>query len=85
MTAPHLFTCEEVFRRLDDYLDRELSAAEMELVAAHLDTCAVCAQEYRFEGRVLEMIRDKLGKIQAPDRLLQRVRQLLDEERRNPG
>ncbi|MSR03132.1 MAG: hypothetical protein EXR94_10420 [Gemmatimonadetes bacterium] len=53
--------------------------------ATHLDTCAVCAQEYRFEGRVLEIIRGKLGKIQVPDRLLQRVRHVLDEERRKPG
>ncbi len=33
----------------------------MELVAAHLDTCAVCAEEYRFEGRVLEEERSKPG------------------------
>jgi mycothiol system anti-sigma-R factor len=85
MTEPHRFTCDDVFRRLDDYLDRELSEAEMRLVAEHLDTCAQCAREQRFEARVLESIKDKLGKIKAPDLLLKRISKILDEERKKTG
>ncbi len=85
MTEPHRFTCDDVFRRLDDYLDRELSEAEMRLVAEHLDTCAQCAQEHRFEARVLDSIKGKLGKIKAPDLLLKRISKVLDDERKNTG
>ncbi len=84
MTEPHRFTCDDVFRRLDDYLDRELSDAEMRLVALHLDTCAQCAAEHRFESRVLDSIKGKLGQIKAPDLLLKRISKALDEARKNP-
>ena len=42
MHPPDRFTCEEIFARLDDYLDRELSADEMRMVKEHLETCAAC-------------------------------------------
>jgi anti-sigma factor (TIGR02949 family) len=62
-------TCEEVFTRLDDFLDRELSPEELRLVQEHLDTCAACADEHRFESHVLGEIRAKLRRIAVPDRL----------------
>jgi anti-sigma factor (TIGR02949 family) len=73
MHAPDRFTCEEVFARLDDYLDRELTTEEMRLVQEHLATCAVCAGEYRFEAGVLEGIRDKLRRIAVPADLMARI------------
>ncbi len=85
MTEPHRFTCDDVFRRLDDYLDRELSAAEMQLVAEHLDTCAQCAAEHRFEARVIDSIKAKLSQIKAPDLLLKRVAKALEQERNKTG
>ena len=36
------YTCEEALRRLEEFLDRELTAEEMQRVQAHLDTCAAC-------------------------------------------
>lgn len=77
--------CESVLRRLDDYLDRELTDAEMAQVREHLETCAQCAREHRFEARVLDRIRSKLGQIQAPDLLLRRVAKALDAERDRPS
>jgi mycothiol system anti-sigma-R factor len=73
MRLPDRFTCEEVFARLDDYLDRELSAEETRLVQEHLATCAICASEYRFEAGVLEGIRDKLRRISVPADLMARI------------
>jgi mycothiol system anti-sigma-R factor len=72
-------TCAETFRRLDDYVDRELSAEEVRLVQEHLRTCAVCASEYAFEASVLEQVRAKLRRIKAPPELLQRISQKLRE------
>src|SRR5919108_6422745 len=67
------YTCEETIRRLDDYLDRELTPHEVQLVQEHLEVCALCASEYAFEARALERLRDKLQRIPAPADLLARV------------
>ena len=79
------FTCEEAFRRLDDYLDRELSAAEMALVREHLEICAGCAREFRFEESVLRGVRTTLRRIDVPQDLQARVLRLLDAERDEEG
>ena len=81
MPLPDRFTCEQVFERLDDYLDRELTAEEMRLVREHLDTCAVCASEYRFESGVISGVRDKLRRIAVPNDLRARISALLANER----
>jgi len=73
MTPLNRYTCEEAFRRLDDYLDRELSAEEMTLVHEHLDICAGCAREFNFEASVLRGVREKLRQIDLPDSLQARI------------
>jgi anti-sigma factor (TIGR02949 family) len=73
MTDINRLTCEEVFRRLDDYLDRELTPEEMKRVKEHLDTCEVCAREHHFEERMLIRLRDKLQRIAAPKDLAEKV------------
>lgn len=72
-------TCEEAFRRLDDYLDRELSADEMGMVRDHLETCAVCATEFQFERAVLDQVRDKLRRLDVSPDLARRISKALDE------
>jgi anti-sigma factor (TIGR02949 family) len=73
-------TCEEVFRRLDDYLDRELSPAEMALVREHLEVCAACAAEHDFEERVIQHVRSSLRRLSVPQDLLSRISSALDRE-----
>lgn len=73
MHPPDRFTCEEVFARLDDYLDRELTAEEMHLVKDHLATCAACASEHRFELGVLDGVREKLRRLSVPADLMARI------------
>lgn len=73
MTLPDRFTCEDVFRRLDTYLDRELSAEELKLVQEHLETCAMCAGEYRFEESFIEGVREKVKRIDMPEGLMDRI------------
>jgi anti-sigma factor (TIGR02949 family) len=80
------FTCEEAFRRLDDFLDRELTPQEQALVREHLEICAGCAQEFRFEASVLKGVRVKLRQIDVPDSLQSRVLHALAlEAQRDPG
>lgn len=66
-------TCQETFRRLDDYLDRELSVEEVGRVQEHLQACAICAGEYEFEANVIAEVRAKLRRIEAPEDLLRRI------------
>ena len=82
MTHFNRYTCEEAFRRLDDYLDRELSAEEMTLVHEHLEICAGCAREFNFEASVLRGVREKLQQIDLPDSLQARILAALENARR---
>lgn len=77
MSAPDPLTCMEVFRRLDAYLDRTLSPEEVARVEAHLEECAACASEYRFETSLLDGIRDKLRRIELPGDLARRLEERL--------
>ncbi len=81
MTHLSRYTCEEAFRRLDDYVDRELSEQEMVLVREHLEVCAGCAREFNFETSLLHGVRDKLRQIDLPPSLQARILGVLDDER----
>lgn len=67
------FTCEEAFRRLDDYLDRELGADEMAMVREHLETCAACTREFTYEASLVAAVRRKLRRIDVPPDLIDRI------------
>jgi len=81
MAALDRYTCEDAFRRLDDYLDRELSPREVDLVREHLELCAACASEYQFEEGVIRQVREKLARLPAPEGLLSRIAASLTQMR----
>jgi anti-sigma factor (TIGR02949 family) len=81
MTHLNRYTCEEAFRRLDDYLDRELTSDETVLVQEHLEICAGCAREFNFEASVLRGVRDKLRQIDLPESLQARILGVLNKDR----
>jgi len=81
MTHLSRYTCEEAFRRLDDYLDRELSSEETVLVREHLEICAGCAREFNFEASILKGVREKLRQIDVPESLQLRILSVLERER----
>ena len=75
------YTCEEAFRCLDDYLDRELPPDQMDCVRGHLETCAVCASEFEFEQTVMDDVRGKLRRIRVPADLVSRISSLIAQAR----
>jgi anti-sigma factor (TIGR02949 family) len=86
MNPADTLSCEEVLLRLDDYVDRELTADEMRLVHEHLETCVRCAGEYAFEASVIDVVRDVLRRVEVPNDLRERVWALLtDEHSRRPN
>ena len=72
-------TCEETFRQLDDFIDHELSEEDCRLVQKHLDICAVCAKEFKFEAGVWNEVRDKLKHTAVPTSLREKVSFVLKE------
>ena len=78
------FTCEEAFRRLDDYLDRELAAEELRLIEEHLGDCASCLQEFTYERSVLEGLKGKLRRLPMPEDLLARIQRKLGQAEPDP-
>jgi anti-sigma factor (TIGR02949 family) len=73
MSESDQYDCHEAFRRLDDFVDRELPPEQMERVQAHLEICAICASEVRFEATVLDELRGKLRRISVPTGLMDRI------------
>ena len=73
MSRMDRYTCEQVFQRLDDYLDRELTPEEMRIVREHLETCAACAAEYRFQEELLNSVRERVQRISASPSLRDKV------------
>jgi anti-sigma factor (TIGR02949 family) len=66
-------TCEEAFRRLDDFLDRRLDPEETRLVEEHLRVCEACTREFTFEASVLNGVKQKVRQLAAPSELLARI------------
>lgn len=64
--------CRECFEKLQDFLDRELSAEELAQVEAHLVECGCCADEFRFEKTVLIHIKGGLQCSEVPSELRKR-------------
>lgn len=73
MTEPSQLSCEEVFERLEAFVDRELSATEMRQVQQHMELCEVCAAEYRFESTIIAGLRERLRRINMPATLASRI------------
>jgi anti-sigma factor (TIGR02949 family) len=71
-------TCLEAFQKLDDYLDRELSAEEADAVRAHLEKCQHCSEVFEFDAAVVRCLKAKLARIDLPDDLVAQMMSKLD-------
>lgn len=66
-TAGQSFDCEQTVRRLWDYLDGALSAADLAAVDAHLAHCDRCPPHFAFERRFLQAVRDARAEMATLD------------------
>ena len=72
--------CREVFLRIDDYVDRTLSAEEVEQVRQHLEECTPCAEEHGFTTSMIGEIKAKLRRIRCPESLRARIGEIVADE-----
>jgi anti-sigma factor (TIGR02949 family) len=77
--------CFEALQRLEDYLDRELSPRDLEIVEAHLAICATCAREFAFEESLLAGIRSRLRNTTLPDDLRRKLAAILNRPEAPPA
>ena len=68
--------CREAERRLQEYVDRSLTAAEIARIEEHLAICERCANCYRFETEVRTYVREACAAEPCPETLKLRLRSL---------
>lgn len=69
--------CDELFGKLDLLMDRELPQHELDRLETHLAHCLPCAGRRDFESQLRAVVRDRCAD-QAPDELVDRIRQRLE-------
>jgi anti-sigma factor (TIGR02949 family) len=62
-------TCQEALSLLYDVIDKEASQIDAEQVEAHLSQCRHCAEIYKVEQSVNELVREKLSHHESTPRL----------------
>lgn len=70
--------CEEVSKRLWEYLDEELNAKESQSVAQHLDGCPWCHRSYCSGRAFLGVLARQRHACAAPVSLVVRIRRLIN-------
>lgn len=71
--------CRDAMHRLYEYLDRELSPEDQQVVQDHLDRCPPCRDLFHFEENVLTFIGEKCRQTAAPPALKERVRRMCQQ------
>jgi anti-sigma factor RsiW len=72
--------CSDVQSRFTEYLDGRLNGREMQLIAAHLEDCRSCDQEWASLCQA-QVSLASLGPVPEPDDLLLRIRVAVSQER----
>lgn len=75
--ASDIYSCEEALRRLNDYLDHELTPDERVVVIQHLEICKPCFKRFSFEQTLIVSLREKLTHLRAPETLRAKLHILL--------
>jgi mycothiol system anti-sigma-R factor len=69
--------CGDCLRRLDCYLDRELTDEELEHVKQHLADCPPCEGRYLLQVHVKRLVKVCCDQGTAPEHLRTRLKQIL--------
>lgn len=77
INAGDIYSCEEALRRLDEYLDHELTDLERVVVLKHLEICKPCFTRFSFEQTLIVSLRQKVTRLCVPDTLRAKLHLLL--------
>lgn len=75
-----MIDCRHVIRRMWEYLDGEVEAAEAEQIRAHLAECGRCNPQYQFQfGFLSTLVGAHAGHDAPPPALAERVKSALEQ------
>ncbi len=66
MDCVDFYSCEEAVKRLNEYLDHQLSEAEQVIVIRHLEICRPCFHRFDFERTLILSLRQKVSCLCMP-------------------
>jgi len=72
-------TCQEALSLLYDVIDKEASETDVRQVQAHLKQCCHCAETYKIEAAVNDLLREKMRDHKSPCELESLKRKVLDQ------
>lgn len=70
---PHATDCSEVLQRVYEYLDGELTSADLMKIRQHLTECGPCLSEYGLEEALKALLRRSCAFEPAPEELRARI------------
>jgi anti-sigma factor (TIGR02949 family) len=73
------YSCEEAVKRLNEYLDHELTPEERVVVLKHLEICRPCLKRFSFEQTLVVSLRQKVTLLCMPASLRDKLHGLLHE------
>ena len=74
------YSCEEAVKRLNEYLDHEMTPEERVVVLKHLEICRPCLNRFSFEQTLVVSLREKVSTLSIPPALREKLFLLLREE-----
>ena len=75
------YSCEEAVKRLNEYLDHQMTAEERVIVLKHLEICRPCLAHFSFEQSLVVSLRQKVSLLCIPDALREKLYALLHDEK----
>lgn len=75
------YSCEAAIRRLNEYLDHELTEAERVIVLKHLEFCRPCMSRFTFEQTLVISIRQKISHLCVPPNLREKLHEMLQHKK----
>ena len=74
------YSCEEAVKRLNEYLDHEMTPEERIVVLKHLEICRPCLKRFSFEQTLVVSLRQKVTALCLPEVFRVKLHSLLREE-----
>ncbi len=77
ISAADFYSCEEAVKRLNEYLDHQMTEDERVIVLKHLEICKPCLRRFTFEQTLIVSLRQKVLHLCAPQPLREKLHALL--------
>jgi len=74
------YSCEEAVKRLNEYLDHQMTDQERDVVMHHLEICRPCLRRFTFEQTLVVSLRQKVALLCVPMTLREKLYALLRDK-----